>query len=199
MCLAPCKQSRQRPILPALSLSGSTDSGPRAPLPARPARNTLPEIFTFEVESVQRVGAPRRNPAGGRSRRPRKVLYPAKVRRYLPPPETDRALRWLYGLCVVLLLQVCAEEPEVPAVLQGPPAAPLGKSLQLAAEHSLELPAAWAEHSLELPAAWAERSLQLPAAPTIHSAFPNQTLDISALSHRALTCNLPLLLLKIQR
>uniref|UniRef100_A0A6I8RRT0 Radiation-inducible immediate-early gene IEX-1 n=1 Tax=Xenopus tropicalis TaxID=8364 RepID=A0A6I8RRT0_XENTR len=110
----------------------STDSGPRAPLPARPARNTLPEIFTFEVESVQRVGAPRRNPAGGRSRRPRKVLYPAKVRRYLPPPETDRALRWLYGLCVVLLLQVCAEEPEVPAVLQGPPAAPLGKSLQLA-------------------------------------------------------------------
>ncbi|OCT65184.1 uncharacterized protein LOC108699863 [Xenopus laevis] len=194
MCLAPCKQSRQRPILPALSLPESTESGPCSRLSGRPTRNTLPEIFTFEVDSVKPVGAPRRNPVGGRARRPRKVLYPSKVSRYLPPPETDRALRWLYGLCVLLLLQVCSEEPEVstlPAVQHEPQAWQM-------LEKNLELRATWPEDSLQLPAAWPEDILQLPAAHAIQPAIHNQTMHIAAPSHTGLICNLPLFLLKIQ-
>ncbi|KAG8447378.1 hypothetical protein GDO86_014738, partial [Hymenochirus boettgeri] len=120
MCVAPSNSAHRRPILTALSIPGSTDSGPssRPPPPGCPVRNTEPEIFTFDIGPMKVTG-PRRNPAGGRAKRPRRVLYPAKVRRYLPPPETDLALRWLYLLGVVLLLQICFEEPEGDTLLAG--------------------------------------------------------------------------------
>ncbi|MEE6504707.1 hypothetical protein FKM82_005303 [Ascaphus truei] len=118
MCVESGKRSRQRPaVLPTLPCP---DSGPVTGhsrlLPqaatAVPARSRLPEIFTFDVESVQ-PAAPRRNPAGARRQRPRRVLYPSKVKRYMPPQESDRALRWLYVLCLMVLVQICSEEEEL--------------------------------------------------------------------------------------
>lgn len=72
----------------------------------------MPEIFTFDVEAVQAAPAKssRRGTVGPRSRRTRRVLYPAKVRKYLPAPETDRPLRWLYILCLLVFVQICCEE-----------------------------------------------------------------------------------------
>ncbi|OCT66889.1 melanoma-associated antigen D1 [Xenopus laevis] len=191
MCLTPSKQSPQQPILHSIN-TGSRPLG-------CPTRNTLPEIFTFEVNSVRPIGAPRRNPTGGRGRRPRKVLYPhpTKIRRLLPPPDTDPPLRCLYALCVLLLLQVCSQEPQLttlPAVQHRPQPWPmpqhemLEKNLQLPAawpEDSLQLPAAWPEDSLQLPAAWPENSLQLPAAWPENSlqlpaAWPENSLQLPA-------------------
>ncbi|KAG8549511.1 hypothetical protein GDO81_020986 [Engystomops pustulosus] len=118
MCLeSGDRMHRRRPNpLPVLCLqdSGSdTDSEPPR-LPSRlPARNSHPEIFTFDVESVTAAPAKpplRRGPSGAKGKRPRRVLYPAKVRRYLPPPETDRPLRWFYLLCLLVFVQICYED-----------------------------------------------------------------------------------------
>ncbi|XP_066436217.1 radiation-inducible immediate-early gene IEX-1 [Eleutherodactylus coqui] len=113
---------RRRPApLPALSLSDSdSDAEPRLTRP--PARTSLPEVFTFDVESVIETAVKPLHRRGA-SKRPRRVLYPAKVRRYLPPPETDRPRRWLYLLCLLVFVQICCEEaaPEelpTPAALQ---------------------------------------------------------------------------------
>ncbi|KAJ1145477.1 hypothetical protein NDU88_011763 [Pleurodeles waltl] len=46
----------------------------------------------------------------GRRRKPRRVLYPAQVRKYLPPEETDLARRWLFFFGAIILMQVCMEE-----------------------------------------------------------------------------------------
>ncbi|CAJ0940104.1 unnamed protein product [Ranitomeya imitator] len=105
--------SRRRPMPPPILRfqdSGSdTDSEPSQ----LPSRSSLPEIFTFDVEAVAPVKAlHRRGTLGPKGRRPRRVLYPAKVRRYLPPPETDRPLRWFYLLCLLVFVQVCCEEAE---------------------------------------------------------------------------------------
>ncbi|XP_077097833.1 radiation-inducible immediate-early gene IEX-1 [Siphateles boraxobius] len=77
-------------------------------------RNTEPEIFTFE-----RIPEPQRqsfNPRGA-SQRPRKrntrVMYPPKVRKYLPPAEKSPAKRWLIALCLVVFLQIYTEEGSV--------------------------------------------------------------------------------------
>lgn len=104
---------RRRAALPMLHLSDSSASSDTdCALPIVAARNSLPEIFTFDVEAVQAAPAKpsRRGTLGPRSRRSRRVQYPAKVRKYLPTPETDRPLRWLYILCLLVFVQVCCEE-----------------------------------------------------------------------------------------
>ncbi|KAM3910539.1 radiation-inducible immediate-early gene IEX-1 [Leptodactylus fuscus] len=119
MCLESSdRMHRRRPNpLPVLCFqdSGSdTDSEPsRILLNRLPPRNSHPEIFTFDVESVNVTATKpmlRRGPSGAKGRRPRRVLYPAKVRRYLPPPETDRPLRWFYLLCLLVFVQICCED-----------------------------------------------------------------------------------------
>ncbi|XP_067087547.1 radiation-inducible immediate-early gene IEX-1 [Osmerus mordax] len=71
-------------------------------------RSREPEIFTFEriPDQTQHTSS---------SLRPRKrnmrVMYPAKVRKYLPPAEKSPAKRWLLALCLVVFLQIYTEEP----------------------------------------------------------------------------------------
>ncbi|KAM5146735.1 radiation-inducible immediate-early gene IEX-1 [Mantella aurantiaca] len=106
---------RRRAPLPMLCLAASSASDTECVMPIMPAmpiRNSLPEIFTFDVEAVQAAPAKssRRGTVGPRAKRSRRVLYPAKVRKYLPPPETDRPLRWLYILCLLVFVQICCEE-----------------------------------------------------------------------------------------
>lgn len=131
MCLESGERClRRRTPLPTLCLSDSPASSSSDPecavpiIPALRARNCRPEIFTFDVEAVQAAPAKlaRRGTLGPRGKRSRRVQYPAKVRKYLPPPEIDRPLRWLYMLCLLVFIQICCEEgiqeePSMPAVL----------------------------------------------------------------------------------
>nr|DBA21339.1 TPA: hypothetical protein GDO54_017996 [Pyxicephalus adspersus] len=119
MCLESGKRSRRRRApVPMLCIADSSSSSSETDyaMPIVPAmmphRNSRPEIFTFDVEAVQSAPTKpsRRGTVGPRSRRARRVLYPAKVRKYLPPPETDRPLRWLYILCLLVFIQICCEE-----------------------------------------------------------------------------------------
>lgn len=57
-----------------------------------------------------------------RSRKARKVLYPAHVRKYLPRQEKDPVKRWLLFCAGIILIQVLIEAPEQ----EGP--APAGQS-----------------------------------------------------------------------
>ncbi|CAN2390926.1 Zgc 158343, partial [Pristimantis euphronides] len=109
--------------MPLLCCQDSSDSDSE---PRLRTRNTRPEVFTFDLECVSGSAgraAPKRSPA----RRARRVLYPAKVRRYLPPPETDRPLRCLYLLCLLLLLQICCEEAEELGLTAGTPTATMAR------------------------------------------------------------------------
>lgn len=47
-----------------------------------------------------------------RSRRARKVLYPAHVRKYLPRQEKDQVKRWLLFFAGIILMQVLTQDPE---------------------------------------------------------------------------------------
>ncbi|KAK3514310.1 hypothetical protein QTP70_013713 [Hemibagrus guttatus] len=69
------------------------------------ARNTEPEVFTFDRLPEQRFSAPRQQ----QRRKVTRVMYPAKVRKYLPPAEKSLAKRWLLALCLVLLAQIYTE------------------------------------------------------------------------------------------
>lgn len=77
-------------------------------VPAR--RSTEPEIFTFDAvppeQQQQRTSPPRAR------RRVTRVLYPARVRRYLPPAEKNPAKRLLLALCLLLLAQIYTERAE---------------------------------------------------------------------------------------
>lgn len=56
-----------------------------------------------------------RRPSGlstKRSRKARKVLYPAHVRKYLPRQEKDPVKRWLLFCAGIILIQVLTEAPE---------------------------------------------------------------------------------------
>lgn len=56
-----------------------------------------------------------RRPSGlstKRSRKARKVLYPAYVRKYLPRQEKDPVKRWLLFCAGIILIQVLIEAPE---------------------------------------------------------------------------------------
>ncbi|XP_062874099.1 radiation-inducible immediate-early gene IEX-1 [Trichomycterus rosablanca] len=73
-----------------------------------PRRNTQPEVFTFDAlpEQQQRTSPPRQRRRIGR------VLYPANVRRYLPPAEKSPAKRLLLALCLLLLAQIYTERAD---------------------------------------------------------------------------------------
>ncbi|KAK6470936.1 hypothetical protein HHUSO_G30452 [Huso huso] len=70
-------------------------------------RRTEPEIFTFEELPPQ----VRRSSLGKPRRRPARVMYPSKVRKYLPPAEKSPAKRLFLVLCAVLFLQIYTEDP----------------------------------------------------------------------------------------
>lgn len=74
------------------------------------ARSTEPEVFTFEQVPAQATAVPSYVPIRPKKRCTR-VMYPAKVRMHLPPPERSRAKRWLVLLCLVVLWQIYTEEP----------------------------------------------------------------------------------------
>ncbi|XP_026101400.1 uncharacterized protein LOC113072627 [Carassius auratus] len=82
--------------------------------PMMPPRNTEPEIFTFEriPEPQQPAFPPRGAPVRPRKRNTR-VMYPSKVRKYLPPAEKSPAKRWLIILCLVVFMQIYTEEGSV--------------------------------------------------------------------------------------
>lgn len=96
--------------------------------------------------AVRAVGRPPGLPTK-RSRKARKVLYPARVRKYLPRPEKDLVKRWLFFFVGIVLMQVLTEEPEQERLAggKGPgqqplcaPAAPPAARLGAAANSSRE-------------------------------------------------------------
>lgn len=76
------------------------------------ARSTEPEVFTFERVHAQTAALSCHAPVRPKKRCTR-VMYPAKVRMHLPPPERSAAKRALLMLALVLLWQVWTEEPEL--------------------------------------------------------------------------------------
>lgn len=62
----------------------------------------------FAVRAVRRPSGL----AAKRSRKARRVLYPAQVRKYLPRQEKDLVKRWLLFFAGIILLQVLTEDPE---------------------------------------------------------------------------------------
>lgn len=73
-------------------------------------RSKEPEVFTFEQAPAQATAVRSYVPIRPKKRCTR-VMYPAKVRMHLPPPEKNQAKRWLVILCLVVLWQVYTEEP----------------------------------------------------------------------------------------
>lgn len=78
------------------------------------ARSTEPEVFTFDPVPEQHFSLPRHHHLHHQQQRRRvtRVLYPAKVRKYLPPAEKNPAKRWLLALCLVLLAQIYTERDD---------------------------------------------------------------------------------------
>lgn len=79
-------------------------------------RSTEPEVFTFERLPPQATAVRSYVPVRPKKRCTR-VMYPAKVRMHLPPPEKNQAKRWLMVLCLVVLWQIYTEEPCADAAL----------------------------------------------------------------------------------
>lgn len=73
-------------------------------------RSKEPEVFTFEQVPAQATAVRSYVPIRPKKRCTR-VMYPAKVRMHLPPPEKNQAKRWLVILCLVVLWQIYTEEP----------------------------------------------------------------------------------------
>ncbi|XP_071380656.1 radiation-inducible immediate-early gene IEX-1 [Centroberyx affinis] len=73
-------------------------------------RSKEPEIFTFERIPAQATAVRSYAPIRPKKRCTR-VMYPATVRKYLPPAEKSPAKRWLVILCLVVLWQIYTEEP----------------------------------------------------------------------------------------
>ncbi|XP_071340119.1 radiation-inducible immediate-early gene IEX-1 [Trachinotus anak] len=78
--------------------------------PGMATRSTEPEVFTFERIPAQATAVRSYVPIRPKKRCTR-VMYPAKVRMHLPPPEKSQAKRWLVILCLVVLWQIYTEEP----------------------------------------------------------------------------------------
>lgn len=75
-------------------------------------RSTEPEVFTFERVHAHTAALSCHAPVRPKKRCTR-VMFPAKVRMHLPPPERSAAKRALVLLVLVLLWQIWTEEPEL--------------------------------------------------------------------------------------
>lgn len=87
-------------------------------------RSTEPEVFTFERIPAQATAVRSYVPIRPKKRCTR-VMYPAKVRMHLPPPEKSQAKRWLVILCLVVLWQIYTEDPSTETPL-GNAESPIG-------------------------------------------------------------------------
>ncbi|XP_043912914.1 uncharacterized protein LOC122789477 [Protopterus annectens] len=94
-----------RSIQLSQSFSSMEDSSPELRIPTFKHKNSEPEIFTFESIPKQQQSS-----STVRVRKPRRVLYPAKVKKYLPPTESSPAKKWLAFFFCIVLLQVYMEE-----------------------------------------------------------------------------------------
>ncbi|XP_078496998.1 uncharacterized protein LOC144753082 [Lissotriton helveticus] len=201
-----CQQSAERtmhkrPAALTLSAPGQLSRGPQLSLPRAPhvpARSSLPEIFTFDVEALPTASTDK-PPRRSHTKRARKVLYQFQTRnRYMPPEERNPALRWLYVLCLVVFVQVCLEEGNEAAFsLQGP--APrqqqgLASALQGPASslqgQQREGPAAAMKELLQGAVSMPEPSSVLLASPSVLHEAPtlHQTLQEQASQPLNLTC-----------
>uniref|UniRef100_A0A8C5EPT0 Radiation-inducible immediate-early gene IEX-1 n=1 Tax=Gouania willdenowi TaxID=441366 RepID=A0A8C5EPT0_GOUWI len=82
----------------------------RFAVPRVSTRSTEPEVFTFECVLAQATAVKSCVPIRPKKRCTR-VMYPAKVRMHLPPPERSQAKRWLLVLVLVVLWQIYTEDP----------------------------------------------------------------------------------------
>lgn len=94
-----------------MTLSVRTDQQENFAFYGMGARSTEPEIFTFERIPAAQATAVRSYVPIRPKKRCTRVMYPAKVRMYLPPVEKSPAKRWLVILCLVVLWQIYTEEP----------------------------------------------------------------------------------------
>lgn len=103
-------------------------------------RSTQPEVFTFERIPPQATAVRSYVPVRPKKRCTR-VMYPAKVRMHLPPPERSQAKRWLVILCLVVLWQIYTEEPcaDVPLSADGSISDYQGFSFQSAEEEARQM------------------------------------------------------------
>lgn len=105
------------------------------------SRSTEPEVFTFERIPAQATAVRSYVPIRPKKRCTR-VMYPAKVRMHLPPPEKSQAKRWLVILCLVVLWQIYTEDPCTETAL-GNTESPIGDyqgfSFQSAEEQACQL------------------------------------------------------------
>lgn len=202
MCLRTGERTmHKRPAALTLSEPGQLSRGPQRSLlqgPHIPARSSLPEIFTFDVEALP-TASPAKPPRRPHTKRPRKVLYPSQTRRnrYLPPEERNPALRWLYILCLVVCVQVCLEEgDEATFSLQRPAPSHQGLASALRGpawslqNQLLEGPAAAMKELLQGAVSMPEHALVLLASPSVLHEAPtlHQTLQEHASQPLNLTC-----------
>uniref|UniRef100_A0A8B9PN50 Radiation-inducible immediate-early gene IEX-1 n=1 Tax=Apteryx owenii TaxID=8824 RepID=A0A8B9PN50_APTOW len=69
------------------------------------------ESLSRPMFAVRTIGKPPGLPTK-RSRKARRVLYPARVRKYLPRQEKDLVKRWLLFFAGIILMQVLTEDLE---------------------------------------------------------------------------------------
>ncbi|XP_072113466.1 radiation-inducible immediate-early gene IEX-1-like [Mobula birostris] len=98
MCRS-CRYPQRASMVPGLSLEYRDDPF------LKKQRGIEPEIFTFQpVAPVKdRASVSGRSPG---KRRAVKVLYPAQVRKYLPPEKKDWVKRMFFLFLAIVLLQV---------------------------------------------------------------------------------------------
>ncbi|KAL4646554.1 radiation-inducible immediate-early gene IEX-1 [Arapaima gigas] len=139
-------------------------------------RNSEPEIFTFEAAPATQS---QRSSQRHRRRNPR-ILYPSKVRKYLPPAEKSPVKRWLLILCLVVCLQIYTEEAYTETPVADAPAEDVSlKQYQVlpfrsAEQHAQHLKgASSADTQREEPAEHAEREEhESPATPALNRTCP---------------------------
>ncbi|KAJ1145481.1 hypothetical protein NDU88_011767 [Pleurodeles waltl] len=196
MCLQSGERSmHRRPAALTMPEPGQQSRGPQlsfARQPHIPARSSLPEVFTFDVEELPTV-SPAKPPRRHHTKRPRRVLYPSQRRRnrYMPPEERNPALRWLYVLCLVVCVQVCLEEgDEAHLSSQGPPTTLHGLASDLQ-DQLLQGPAAAMKEHLQMPESMPEHASFLQGSLSVLQEAPalHQTQQEQASQPHNLTCH----------
>ncbi|XP_029103246.1 radiation-inducible immediate-early gene IEX-1 [Scleropages formosus] len=143
-------------------------------------RSREPEIFTFE-ESPAAIPQPHRSASLRQRRKITRVMYPSKVRKYLPPAEKSPVKRWLIILCLVVCVQIYAEEgytTESPAADSAAPdttsPAPGEVELSFAEYHVLPFRSAelHARHMKDAGESSAEQKAERPPLNVINKTCP---------------------------